>query len=98
MTKNDQAPVRRMVSGTAAITRRAMIRNGLLILAVLALASPLAGCGKKGSPHHPAESEYPRKYPAPEKKKEQKGQAQPKQGTVGPGGIIYEYPNRPPSK
>jgi predicted small lipoprotein YifL len=87
-----------MVSGTAAMTRRAMIRNGLLILAVLALASPLAGCGKKGASRHPEESEYLRQYPAPEEKKEQEGQAQPKQGTVGPGGFIYEYPNRPPSK
>ncbi len=75
-----------------------MVRNGVLILAALAMAVPLAACGKKGSPNHPAGSEYPRKYPASEEKKEQKGQAQPKQGVVKPGGVEYTYPNRPPSK
>lgn len=98
MTQNDQAPVRRMAPGTAAVTRRAMIRNGLLILAVLAMAAPLAGCGKKGRPLHPKDSDYPKKYPASEEGKEQEDQAQPKQGAVKPGGFIYEYPNRPPAK
>ena len=80
------------------MTEKKMVRKGVLILAALAMALPLSACGKKGSPHHPADSEYPRKYPFPEEKKEQEGQAQPKQGTMGPGGFIYEYPNRPPSK
>lgn len=86
------------------MTKKMMVRNGVLILAALAMALPLSACGKKGSPHHPDESSYPTKYPAPEEKKEQQGQAQPqaqpqpKQGTVGPGGMIYEYPNQPPSK
>ncbi len=77
-----------------------MVRNGVLILAVLAMALPLSACGTNGAPHHPDESSYPTRYPAPEEKKEQEGQAQPKpeQGTVGPGGMIYEYPNRPPAK
>ena len=75
-----------------------MVRNGVLILVALAMALPLSACGKKGTPHHPAESDYPRQYPAPEEEKEKEDQTQPKQGTVGPGGFIYEYPNRPPSK
>ena len=75
-----------------------MVRNGVLILAALAMAVPLTACGKKGSPDHPAASKYPTQYPASEEKKEQKGQTQPRQGTVSPGGFIYEYPNRPPSK
>ena len=98
MTQNDQAPVRRMVSGTAVVTRRAMIQNALLILAALAMAASLTGCGKKGRPLHPKGSDYPKKYPAPGEEKEQQGQAQPKQGVVKPGGFIYEYPNRPPAK
>ena len=71
-----------------------------MILAALAMAAPLAACGKKGSPRHPKGTEL-RQYPAPEEKmgqKEQKEQTQPKEGAVGPGGFIYEYPNRPPSK
>ncbi len=37
----------------------------LLILAlILALAVPLAACGRKGAPVPPEGSEYPRKYPA----------------------------------
>ena len=91
MTQNDQA----------ATIRRTMIRRGVLILAVLAMALPLSACGKKGSPEHPAESKYSRQYPAPEEKEEQQeqqDQALPKQGTVKPGGFIYEYPNRPPAK
>lgn len=74
-----------------------MVRNGVLILAALAMALPLSACGKKGSPRHPEGTEF-RQYPAPEEEKEQEGQAQPKKGAVGPGGFIYEYPNRPPSK
>ena len=80
------------------MTEKKRVRNGVLILAALAMALPLSACGKKGSPHHPAESKYPTHYPAPEEEKEQEGQAQPKKGAVGPGGFIYEYPNRPPSK
>ena len=80
------------------MTKKKMARNGVLILAALAMASPLAACGKKALPEHPAESKYPTLYPAFEEKKELKGQTQPKQGVVKPGGFIYEYPNRPPSK
>ncbi len=97
MTQTDQAPVRRMAPGTAAVTRRTMIRRGLMILAALAMAAPLAACGKKGSPRHPKGTEL-RQYPEPEEKKGQKEQTQPKEGAVGPGGFIYEYPNRPPAK
>lgn len=80
------------------MTKKKMVRPGVLILAALVMAAPLAACGKKASPEHPAESEYPTPYPASEEKKELKGQTQPKQGVVKPGGFIYEYPNRPPSK
>ncbi len=75
-----------------------MVRNGVMILVALAMAASLAACGKKALPQHPAESRYPHKYPASEEKKEQKGQTQPKQGVVKPGGVDYTYPNRPPSK
>ncbi len=38
----------------------------LLVLAlIIAIASPLAACGRKGSPDRPDDSEYPRSYPAP---------------------------------
>ena len=80
------------------MTKKKMVRNGMLILVALAMAAPLAACGKKASPEYPAESKYPTSYPVPEEKKELKGQNQPKQGVVKPGGFIYEYPNRPPSK
>jgi len=80
------------------MTKKKMVRNGVLILAALAMAAPLAACGKKAMPEHPAESKYPTPYPTLGEKKELKGQTQPKQGVVKPGGFIYEYPNRPPSK
>lgn len=80
------------------MTKKKMVRNGVLILAALAMAAPLAACGKKGSPEHPAGSKYPHLYPTSEEKKEQKAQTQPKQGVVKPGGVEYTYPNRPPSK
>jgi predicted small lipoprotein YifL len=36
----------------------------LLVLAlIIAMASPLAACGRKGSPERPDDSEYPRNYP-----------------------------------
>ena len=80
------------------MTKKKMARNGVLVLAALAMAAPLAACGKKALPKHPVESNYPTQYPSPEEKKGPKGQTQPKQGVVKPGGFIYEYPNRPPSK
>ena len=80
------------------MTKKKMVRNGVLILAALAMAAPLAACGKKALREHPAESKNPTLYPAPDEKKELKRQTQPKQGVVKPGGFIYEYPNRPPSK
>ncbi len=75
-----------------------MARNGVLILAALAMAASLAACGKKALPQHPAESKYPRIYPTSEEEKEPKGQTPPKHGVVKPGGVEYTYPNRPPSK
>lgn len=39
-----------------------MIRALALLLAVVALASPLA-CGKKAPPDPPPDSTYPRSYP-----------------------------------
>jgi predicted small lipoprotein YifL len=43
-----------------------MTRAALVILLALALAAPLAGCGKKGPPQPPPgkESTYPRTYPS----------------------------------
>jgi predicted small lipoprotein YifL len=38
----------------------------LLVLAlIIAIASPLAACGRKGAPDRPDNSKYPRSYPAP---------------------------------
>jgi predicted small lipoprotein YifL len=90
MTQNNHAPV----------GRKGKVRLSLLILGVLVLAVPLSACGKKGWPNHPEDSKYPSVYPSLEKEKvkDKKGKTQPKQGTVGPGGMIYEYPNRPPAK
>lgn len=40
----------------------------LVILALLiAIASPLAACGRKGSPERPEDSQYPRSYPSQKK-------------------------------
>ncbi len=37
----------------------------LIVLAlVIALASPLAACGRKSSPERPEDSDYPRNYPS----------------------------------
>ncbi len=41
-----------------------MLRRLLILALVLALASPLVACGRKGAPVPPEGSEYPRKYPA----------------------------------
>ncbi len=46
-------------------TIRMTIRRLLVMVLVLALAAPLASCGRKGSPEPPPDSEYPRQYPAP---------------------------------
>ncbi|MBL6933288.1 MAG: hypothetical protein ISR45_10090 [Rhodospirillales bacterium] len=38
----------------------------LIVLAlVIAIASPIAACGRKGSPDYPKDSKYPRSYPKP---------------------------------
>lgn len=45
-----------------------LARNRLILgLLLLALAAPLAACGKKGPPKPPSgdEAPYPRTYPAP---------------------------------
>jgi len=41
-------------------------RNIILLAFVLALAAPLAACGRKGPPEAPpgADEKYPRSYPA----------------------------------
>ncbi len=41
----------------------AMIRKLLLVLLVAAVATPLAGCGRKTSNIPPPDSKYPRNYP-----------------------------------
>jgi predicted small lipoprotein YifL len=39
--------------------------QSLMVLAlILAIASPLAACGRKGSPDYPEDSKYPRNYPS----------------------------------
>jgi predicted small lipoprotein YifL len=37
-----------------------------MLLAVAALALPLAGCGKKADPEAPGADRYPKQYPAPQ--------------------------------
>ncbi len=37
----------------------------LRVFFVLALATGMAACGKKGPPEPPGKGEYPRTYPAP---------------------------------
>jgi len=75
-----------------------MFRKSLLTLAILALALPLAACGKKGLPQHPADSTYPREYPnASPKEGEEKPTAKSKEGSAparSPAGFPLEYPNR----
>ncbi len=36
----------------------------LALTLIVALASPLAACGRKGSPERTDETQYPRSYPA----------------------------------
>ena len=40
-----------------------MLRKLLVLVLVLAMAAPLGACGRKSSPQHPPDSEYPRQYP-----------------------------------
>lgn len=40
------------------------IKRIVLLLMVVALASPLGACGRKGKPEHPEGSDFPREYPA----------------------------------
>ncbi len=43
-------------------------RAGTVLLVAVALAMPLAGCGKKSSPKPPSgdQAPYPQQYPTPE--------------------------------
>lgn len=55
--------------GLMATERTGTIRRaGTALLIALALALPLAGCGKKSSPKPPSgdAASYPQQYPAPE--------------------------------
>ena len=40
-----------------------MIRKIVIVMLILALASPLAACGRKSSPKQPEGSDHPRQYP-----------------------------------
>lgn len=40
-----------------------MIRKIVIVMLILALASPLAACGRKSSPEQPKGSDHPRAYP-----------------------------------
>ncbi len=40
-----------------------MTRRLLILLLVLAMAAPLAACGRKKTPAQPPSSDHPRKYP-----------------------------------
>jgi hypothetical protein len=40
-------------------------RLSSILVALVLLALPAAGCGKKGSPERPAGSDFPRPYPNP---------------------------------
>lgn len=41
-----------------------MIRVLVLVLVILGVALPLAGCGRKGALEAPPGTDYPRKYPS----------------------------------
>ncbi|MDH5747710.1 MAG: lipoprotein [Rhodospirillales bacterium] len=32
---------------------------------IVGMAAGLTACGRKGLPHHPPDSDYPRQYPSP---------------------------------
>ena len=40
-----------------------MAKKLLIVLLVLAMASPLVACGRKSRPEPPPDSTYPRQYP-----------------------------------
>lgn len=42
---------------------RALVRLAVTLLVVLAVAAPLAACGKKGKLESPEGATYPRDYP-----------------------------------
>lgn len=40
-----------------------MMRKLLVLLLVALIATPMAGCGRKGKPEPPEDSQFPRTYP-----------------------------------
>ncbi len=40
-----------------------MLQRLIMLALIIAIASPLAACGRKASPKHPEGSEYPGVYP-----------------------------------
>ncbi len=79
-----------------------MIRKGMMVLAVSAVALSLAACGVKSSPAFPEGGEYPRRYPAPGPQTQTSAPAPSKEqvketedGARSPLGFPLEYPNRP---
>lgn len=39
------------------------MQRALLVVLILCLAAPLAGCGRKSAPEKPPGSQFPRTYP-----------------------------------
>jgi len=42
-----------------------LLQRLMMLVLLIAIASPLTACGRKGSPDRPEESKYPRSYPRP---------------------------------
>jgi len=75
------------------------LRISIGLIAVAALALPLAACGVKSSPQAPEGSTYPRQYPKalpPLEAKEPEAKQQ--RPVVSDPNSFYQYPNRPPAQ
>jgi hypothetical protein len=45
-------------------SKTGLIARLVILALIIALASPLAACGRKNAPERPEDSEYPRNYPS----------------------------------
>ena len=44
--------------------KKTLFARLLMLALIVAIASPLAACGRKSAPEHLEDSEYPRRYPS----------------------------------
>lgn len=80
-------------------TMKSRLRSSIGLVAVAAVALPLAACGVKSSPQAPEGSTYPKQYPKAlpplEVKETEVKQQRP---VVSDPNGFYQYPNRPPAQ